>query len=80
MMRLAPQQLENPVPFMITDIQGFPAPSTPMRLALTQAAQTGHELVIVGFGAAGYCGLCDSQMLDPKWVTWFKAEVRFNPL
>jgi hypothetical protein len=34
----------------ITDISGYPAPSAPMRLAVAQAAATGHELVIVGFG------------------------------
>ena len=75
MAALAPQQLENPLIYMITDISGYPNASAPMRLAVSQAAATGHELVIVGFGAAGYCGLCDKQMLDPKWVTWFKAEV-----
>mmetsp|Transcript_34143 Transcript_34143/g.102956 ORF Transcript_34143/g.102956 Transcript_34143/m.102956 type:complete len:948 (-) Transcript_34143:12-2855(-) len=76
-MQLAPQVLENPVIFMITNISGYPGPSAPMRLAVTQAAATGHELVIVGFGAAGYCGLCDEQMLNPTWVAWFKAEVAF---
>jgi hypothetical protein len=77
MMRLAPQVLENPITYMIDDITGFPNPSAPMRLAVTQAAATGHELVIVGFGAAGYCGLCNKQMLDPAWVAWFKKEVAF---
>lgn len=59
------------------DISGYPGPSSPMRLAVDQAAATGHEMVIVGFGAVGYCGLCDKQMLDPAWVAWFKAEVAY---
>jgi hypothetical protein len=44
-------------------------------MALTSL--TGHELLIVGFGAAGYCGLCDAQMLNASWVAWFKNEVEF---
>jgi hypothetical protein len=32
------------------------------------ASVTGHELLIVGFGAAGYCGLCNAQMLNASWV------------
>eukprot|EP01043_Picozoa_sp_COSAG02_P030946 COSAG02_NODE_1999_length_10148_cov_15.105483_8_plen_87_part_00 len=44
-------------------------------MALTSL--TGHELLIIGFGAAGYCGLCDAQMLNASWVAWFKNEVEF---
>ena len=54
-----------------------PNPSAPLRLAVTQAAATGHEILIVGFGAAGHCGLCDAQMLNASWVAWFKSEVEF---
>ena len=77
MMTLAPSLMENPLIWMITDITGYPKPSAPMRLAVTQAAATGHEILIVGFGAAGYCGLCNDQMLNASWVAWFKAEVAF---
>ena len=69
--------MENPLIWMITDITGYPNPSAPLRLAVTQAAATGHELLIVGFGAAGHCGLCNAQMLNASWVAWFKSEVAF---
>lgn len=77
MMTLAPSLMENPLIWMITSIEGFPGPSAPLRLAVTQAAATGHELLIVGFGAAGHCGLCNAQMLNATWVAWFKGEVAF---
>ena len=32
------------------------------REATDQAAATGQEIMIVGFGAAGYCGLCTGQV------------------
>eukprot|EP00962_Isochrysis_galbana_P060074 scaffold34063_cov84-Isochrysis_galbana.AAC.1 len=41
--------------------------SAPLRLAIDQAAETGHELVIVGFGAEGWCGLCEKQRDDPAF-------------
>ena len=47
---LSPQLLENPINFMITDISTDAA----FKLAIDQAASTGHELVIVGFGAAAF--------------------------
>ena len=47
------------------------------RLAIDQAAATGQELVIVGFGAAGYCGLCTGQVTNATWVAWFKSNVEY---
>ena len=38
----------------------------------------GHDLVIVGFGAAGYCGLCFSQLSNATWVAWFKEQVAYG--
>jgi sugar phosphate isomerase/epimerase len=52
-------------------------PDAVARKQVTQAAATGHELLIVGFGAAGHCGLCNAQMLNASWVSWFKSEVDF---
>ena len=49
--RLSPSLTESPLNFMITDISSSKA----MRLAVDQASATGHELVIIGFGAAGWC-------------------------
>eukprot|EP01062_Namystynia_karyoxenos_P010762 TRINITY_DN13830_c0_g1_i2.p1 TRINITY_DN13830_c0_g1~~TRINITY_DN13830_c0_g1_i2.p1 ORF type:complete len:583 (+),score=65.77 TRINITY_DN13830_c0_g1_i2:85-1749(+) len=70
---LAPHLLESPIPFMITDISS----SAAMRLAVDQAASTGHELVIVGFGAAGWCGMCFAQLNDPNFRKWFRGEVQY---
>ena len=47
------------------------------RTAIDQAAETGHTIVIVGFGAAGYCGLCNGQLTNATWVAWFKAQVDY---
>lgn len=35
------------------------------------------ELVIVGYGAAGYCGMCPEQLQNATWVAWFKSNVDF---
>lgn len=71
--RLAPQLLENPLLFMMTDI----STSARMRLAVDQAAASGHELVIVGFGAAGWCGMCFEQLTNASFKAWFKNEVGY---
>jgi hypothetical protein len=71
--RLAPQLLENPINFMITDI----STRARLRLAVDQASITGHELVIVGFGAAGWCGMCFEQLRNSTFRSWFKAEVAY---
>ena len=58
---------------MITDISSTAA----WRTAIDQAAESGHDLVIVGFGAAGYCGLCFGQLGNATWVAWFKEQVAY---
>jgi hypothetical protein len=37
----------------------------------------GFELVIVGYGAQGYCGMCPGQLQNASWVAWFKSNVDF---
>ena len=49
---LAPHLLENPIPMMVSDISGYPLPSAPFRLAVSQAKQAGIELLIVGESAS----------------------------
>jgi len=71
--KLAPQLLEQPVPFMIQDITS----SAAMRLAVDQASDAGYELVIVGFGAAGWCGMCFGQLDNATFRGWFKGEVGY---
>eukprot|EP00759_Apiculatamorpha_spiralis_P003710 PhF_6_TR11721/c0_g1_i1/m.19116 len=70
---LAPQLTETPLHYMITDISSTAA----FRLAIDQAAQTGFEIVIVGYGAAGYCGMCDDQIMNASWVSWFGQQVAY---
>jgi hypothetical protein len=70
---LAPHLLENPIDFMITDISS----TAVWRLATDQAAATGQEIMIVGFGASGYCGLCTGQVSNATWVAWFKKQVSY---
>lgn len=70
---LTPQLLEQPIPFMIFDISS----SARMRLAVDQAAAAGVELVIVGFGAAGWCGMCPGQTQNATFRAWFKGEVDY---
>ena len=71
--KLAPQLLEQPVTFMIQDITSSKA----MRLAVDQASDAGYELVIVGFGAAGWCGMCFGQLNNATFRAWFKGEVSY---
>ena len=47
------------------------------QLAISQAAAVGMELVIIGYGAAGYCGMCPQQLQNATWVAWFKSNVDF---
>ena len=70
---LAPQLMESPLYTMITDISSTAA----FRLAITTAAAAGFEYVLVGFGAAGYCGMCQDQIGNTTWVAWFKEQVEF---
>ena len=58
---------------MINDISS----SASMRLAVDQASETGHELVIIGFGASGWCGMCFEQLRNDTFRAWFKAEVEY---
>lgn len=71
---VAPQLLETPLAIMITDISTTEA----FRLPLAQAGATGIDLVIVGYGAAGYCGLCAGQLQNRSWVAWFKQQVEYG--
>jgi hypothetical protein len=70
---LAPQLQEAPLYTMITDISSTAA----FRLAISQAAAAGLELVVVGYGAQGYCGMCPGQLTNATWVAWFKSNVDF---
>jgi len=70
---LTPQLLEQPIPFMITDMSS----SAAMRLAVDQARATGLELVIIGYGARGWCGMCNSQLQNATFKAWFKGEVAY---
>ena len=70
---LAPQLQEAPLYTMITDISSTAA----FQLAISQAAAAGLELVVVGYGANGYCGMCPEQLQNATWVAWFKSNVDF---
>jgi len=71
---IAPQLLATPIEWMITDISTTEAFQT----SLSQASQVGIELIIVGYGAAGYCGMCPGQLQNATWVNWFKQQVQFG--
>jgi hypothetical protein len=70
---LAPQLQETPLYTMINDISSTAA----FHLAISQAAAAGLELVVVGYGANGYCGMCPGQLQNATWVAWFKSNVDF---
>jgi hypothetical protein len=70
---LAPQLQESPLYTMINDISSTEA----FHLAISQAAAAGLELVVVGYGANGYCGMCPQQTQNATWVAWFKSNVDF---
>ena len=38
---------------------------------------TGHELVIIGYGASGWCGMCRSQLANATFRDWFRGEVQY---
>eukprot|EP01043_Picozoa_sp_COSAG02_P030947 COSAG02_NODE_1999_length_10148_cov_15.105483_9_plen_135_part_00 len=52
MMTLAPSLMENPLIWMVTDITGYPNPSSPLRLAVSQAAATGARIATIEHFAA----------------------------
>ena len=62
---LAPQLQEAPLYTMITDISSTAA----FQLAISQAAAAGLELVVVGYGANGYCGMCPEQLQNATCVS-----------
>ena len=70
---LAPQLQESPMYTMINDISSTAA----FQLAISQAAAAGLELVVVGYGANGYCGMCPEQLQNATWVAWFKSNVDY---
>ena len=51
--------------------------SASFRLAIDQASLTGHELVIVGYGADGWCGMCFDQLKNNTFRFWFKKQVDY---
>ena len=55
---LTPQLLAAPLRYMITDISS----NASFKLAIDTAADAGFSLIIVGYGAAGWCGMCDGQV------------------
>jgi hypothetical protein len=71
---IAPQLAATPLTFMMTDISSSDA----FQLALSQASQAGIDLAIVGYGAAGYCGMCPGQVQNATWVAWFAEQVAFG--
>ena len=40
-------------------------------------AESGHELAIIGFGAKGWCGMCEEQLTNSTFRKWVKAEVAY---
>jgi hypothetical protein len=68
---LAPQVTEAPLNAMLTDMSN----SSSLRTFVQQAARTGHELAIVGFGAKGWCGMCEAQLHNTSFRAWMKGEV-----
>ena len=70
---ITPQLLENPTNFMTLDISSTSA----FRLAIDQAADVGLELLTIGFGAAGWCGMCFNQLRNSTFKAWFKSQVDY---
>ena len=48
-----------------------------LRRIVDQAAKTGHELGIIGFGAEGWCAFCSAQTEDANFTAWLANEVRY---
>jgi hypothetical protein len=67
---IAPQLAEAPVNFMLSDLSA-------LRRIVDQAAATGHELGIIGFGAEGWCAFCSQQTEDGNFTAWLANEVRY---
>jgi hypothetical protein len=67
---IAPQLAEAPVNFMLSDLSA-------LRRIVDQAAKTGHELGIIGFGAEGWCAFCSAQTEDANFTAWLANEVRY---
>jgi len=83
--KLAPHLSESPIMFMANNVSGFELNATgpqnlspSLRVAIDQASATGVELVIIGFGAAGWCGLCKSQRESAAFRRWFKSHVVYG--
>jgi hypothetical protein len=70
---LTPQLLAAPLHYMITDVSS----NASFQLAIDQAAAAGFELVIIGYGAAGWCGMCDAQILSPAFTAWLRDWVAY---
>lgn len=70
---LTPQLLASPLHYMITDISS----NASFKLAIDQAADAGMEMIIIGYGAANWCGMCDGQIQDPAFVSWFASWVSY---
>ena len=67
---IAPQLTEAPVNFMLSDLSS-------LRRIVDQAAKTGHELGIIGFGADGWCAFCSEQTEDANFTDWLAGEVQY---
>ena len=67
---IAPQLTEAPVNFMLSDLSA-------LRRIVDQAAKTGHELGIIGFGAEGWCAFCSQQTEDANFTDWLAGEVQY---
>ena len=70
---LAPQLMESPLYTMVNDISS----TAIFESAISEAAQAGLELIVIGYGAQGYCGLCPEQIENATWVSWFSDRVAF---
>lgn len=70
---LAPSLNEAPLLGMLTDASS----SYALRLFVNQMASTGHELAIIGFGAKGWCGMCEAQLTNATFRDWMRAEVAY---
>jgi len=71
---LTPNLLANPLHYMIEDISS----NASFQLALDTAAAAGMEMVIIGYGAAGWCGMCDAQISSPAFTAWMRDWVAYG--
>ncbi len=49
----------------------------PRSNAAAGGSQRQRDVVARSFGADGYCGLCDEQMLNDTWRSWFAEQVAY---